>query len=421
MIDAPAPRPAVSEPIPCPSCGSLLRIPTGTAMIRCPSCKTVLAVEAADAPPAPPPPAPVAKAAPAAPPLPFGRRPKPAAPAKPATPMARPASGPTVRARVVRDDPPARVPDAEQDPGEEERRRRMRRELAELEEEERRERKRYDQLIVDCRFGRFALYLLAAGAVSTCVASVCYLLFAVTTLTSYPAFELLGAAGLFVVLHWLTTTAGFGYACVGPPQVRGLAVAGVMVTALQAAFAVVSSFTLLALITREAVSYSGGSTREFVVESLLLSNVFSNLSALTDIAVHLLAGSLDRPQILVVPMIGGAIEFAKLSLIGLLANRYATEGKDPDLAHLGMRFVYRIFGVVLVGAILKVCVWGLVKLTGGEPLLLAWFAIPLMMVTNGYYMWWAFSWYAQYQVLKDTVDVVSAERFADRRERLDVV
>lgn len=408
----------MSEPIPCPNCGSLLRLPPGTPMIRCPGCKTVLAVESADAPPAPPPPPVPAK--PASVPLPFGRKPKPMPPVAVPRPAA-PISGPTVRARVVKDDPPARVPDADRAPDEEERRRQMRRELAELEEQEQRAHEQYDQLVVDCRLGRVALYLLAVGALSTCVSSMFYLLFGVTTLTSFPTVELLGISGLALMVHWLATIAGFGYACVGPPKVRGLAIAGVMMTVLQAAFSVVSSLTLLAMITRDNISFAGSSPRDYVVDNLLLSNVISNLSVLSDMPVHLLSGSLERPQILIVPILGGAIEFAKLSLIGLLANRYATDGKDPDLAHLGMRFVYRIFGVVLVGAILKAAIWALVKLTGGEPLLLAWFAIPVMMVTNAYYMWWAFSWYAQYLVLKDTAEVVTADRFSDKRERLDVV
>lgn len=413
----------VSEPVPCPNCQALLRLPPGQSTVRCPSCQMVLAVETDEgevppAPPVPPPPAPVTAV-----PLPFGR-PKPATPVPP-PPVARPATvrqAPPKRARLAPEDPyAAPTPERDESEVDDERRRKIRDQLREAEEKERQAQIEFEELSEECRYARTGMQSMAYGAVASCIAAVCYFLFTVTTLTSITFFPLLWIAAGMLVCHWIATLAGFGYCSAGPRGMRPMAIGGILVTVLQIGLAIGTALVLLARISADAVSYQSGVTKSYVSENLLLSNVFNNLSTVIDMPVYVLAGALSDLGILILPLIGGTLEFAKLSILGLITNRYASEGKDPDLAHQAMRFVYRIFGLVLIGAILKCSIWGMVKFTGGEPLLLAWFSIPIVMVTNGYYMWWAFAWYAQYQVMIDTVEVMMPDRFLDRRDRLDMV
>jgi LSD1 subclass zinc finger protein len=49
---------AADEPLPCPSCGAMLRLPPGATSVRCPGCQAVLDLDDGDAPPEPPPPPP---------------------------------------------------------------------------------------------------------------------------------------------------------------------------------------------------------------------------------------------------------------------------------------------------------------------------------------------------------------------------
>jgi hypothetical protein len=112
-------------------------------------------------------------------------------------------------------------------------------------------------------------------------------------------------------------------------------------------------------------------------------------------------------------VLAAAGEFAKLSVLGVITNRYAVLAKDPDLGHKGMRFVYRIFAMVLVGPILKGAIYGL--------LVVGWISVPLLLATVGYFLWWAFSWFTQYQVMMDVADILRPERLVDKRDRLDYV
>lgn len=394
--------------IACPTCKAMLRLPPGSEMVRCPRCKTVLAVETA-APTAPPPPRPAL-------PLPFDR---PAGPVEPVAAKPPPAAAPapvarsTVRGKLVRED---------DDPAEE---------LAREEREKDRRRRREEQdelakvlepLAAVCRPARAGITLMAYGAVASCLAAVFYFCYDVTTLFApggYPAVLVL--AGAFLGLHWLMTVAGFGFCIAGPKPMRPMAAAGVIIMVIHMGVFIPLFMALAALVSLDETGGAGSSTRGVLSNALLLSNLFNNLTTLTDLPVYLLAEGLVRPAVLILPVIGGALEFAKLSLIGILTNHYAVDGKDPELGHLALRFVYRIFWLVIAGVVLKMGLWLVAKLTGGEPLLLAWFAIPVWMLTNAYFLWWAFAWYAQYRTMMDTTEIITPARFADKRDRLDTI
>ena len=45
----------------------------------------------------------------------------------------------------------------------------------------------------------------------------------------------------------------------------------------------------------------------------------------------------------------------------------------------------------------------------------------VLLATVGYFLWWAFSWFHQYQVMMDVADILRPERLTDKRERLEYV
>lgn len=396
--------------IACPTCRATLRLPPGADMVRCPRCKTVLAVET-QTPTAPPPPRPA---------LPLGR---PAGPVEPVAPRPapRPAPLPTapmfpagrpVRGQLVEEEEVAEELSAE-DREKEKRRRRD-----ERDEVDRSLRK----LEAVCRPARVGITLMAYGTLASCLASVFYFLYDVTTLftaTGLP--PVLFFAGAVLGLHWLLTVIGFGFCAAGPRAMRPMAASGLVVMLIHAGVFIPILTITAAAVSLDDVGFGGTGPRGALSHTLLLSNIFNNLTTLTDLPIYLLADGMVRPAVLILPVVGGALEFTKLSLLGILSNHYAVEGKAPELGHHCLRFVYRIFWLVIAGVVLKLGLWLLVRLTGGEPLLLMWFAIPVWMITNGYFLWWAFAWWAQFQTLLDTTEVITAARFADERPRLEVV
>ncbi len=407
------------EPLPCPSCGALLRLPPGATTVQCPGCQALLELDADDESPPP-----AAEQPKPAIPLPFGGPPKPAKPLPtPERKVAIPAVR-AVKAKLV-DDGPADDPYAVRAAPDEAataaaRRRAVQEQLDELDEQEERKLEEFEELTGRCAYARVGMKLLALGSLAGTLAAVSYSLFVISTLTSTPLTIIAGVGGFFLVLHAILTAGGFGACAAGPRATIAPALSGLGVTALHIGLTVGAAVILLKLVSVEGVTYRGTDLRQYVSESLLLSNAFSNLSVLCDIPIYLLTGIPDRPALLALPMVGGMLEFAKLSLMGVLANRFAAEGKDPKLAHDAMRFVYRIFGVVLVALGLKIGAYAFAVLFGGEALQQNGFAISLLMMTNGYFMWWAFACFAQFQTMQDVSEIVTAERFADKRERLEV-
>ena len=404
------------EPMPCPKCGSLLRIPDNVPMIRCPNCQTILALESDDEEvplePAPSQPAP----------LPFGQGAK-RAQAKPV-----PASVPRsiVRAKLADDrpTPTGRNPyekGEELDPVERERRHReqMRQELAELDEAERKAERRYERIRNETRHARTALNFFSGAAIAAAASGLFYFLYTFLALFDIPIVELLWLSGVGLIFHFLLTTTGFGFGCAGPKQARVMAIFGLIIVIAQEIIFGLASLTLLSMIDPDAIGFNSGTNRGFITNSLLLGNLCCNLSTVIDLPVYLLTGMLDRPWLLLFPIIGGCLEFAKLSLLGLIVNRYAILGKAMELSHNAMRFVYRIFGLVLVGTVVKIVIYAGTRLLGALPMQSEIFAIPIVLCTNGFYLWWCFSWFAQFQVIRDIVEVVTADRYTDLRYRLD--
>jgi LSD1 subclass zinc finger protein len=394
----------VSDTVPCPTCQAVLKLPPGAPAVRCPNCKTVLNVQVAP---------PAAPAAAKAPPLPFGR-PAPARPAPVSPPAAPKPSGPAVRAKLAHDDDPFDAPPAtDEEAAERERERRIREELAVLDEQERKQQRRYDELVGLCKHARVGMQLFAIGSIGSSLAALIATFFVVTSLTATPFIPLAGLAYGLMALHWLLTFAGFGYCCAGPREVRGAAVAGLVVTAAHVMFNLFAGAVVLPAVSIASMTYQTEGFGTFIIHNLLIADCICNLLTLTDLPLFFNSITpVPIPMVLMLAL-AAAAEFAKLSLLGIITNRYAVMAKDPDLGHKGMRFVYRIFVLVLIGPILKGMIFGL--------LLVGWISVPLLLATVGYFLWWAFSWFNQYQVMMDVSDILSADRLTDKRDRLDYV
>lgn len=397
----------MSMMVTCPTCQAMLRVPPGADTIRCPQCKTVLALQMpATAPPTPPPPPEPAKPAI---PLPFARPPASVPP--PLAKPPEPARARTVKGKFVEE---YEETDAKPLPDDDEPRRRR-----ELTDEEKLER-RMDRAAEVTRPARVGITLIAFGAIASCIAPLGVALFFVSTLfmqSSDNPFIWLPILG--VGCHWLLTLAGFGFCCFGPKSMRHMAIGGVIVMLVHA----VATLALIDLTVRSIslanAGFGGMNEEPGLIGAVLFANIFNNLSGVANIPVlvhfglHNTIGGLA----FVVMLFAGGLEFAKLSLIGILANHYAVEGKSPELGHQSIRFVYRLFWVVIVGFVGEMIIVGCTLLGFG----LIFLSLPSMMLMNGYFLWCAFAWVMQFQVLNEVTEVITPERFTDKRANLDLM
>lgn len=392
----------MGEPVPCPNCQALLRLPAGATTVRCPSCKAVLELDPGDEPAAPPPPTRAAAV-----PLPFGRPAKPMAASAP-VPAVR---GKPVKARVVAEEPPrdADLTAAELD--EDERERDIRRQLRDLDAEAKKKEARFFVASDECESARQGLLLLAVGALCSVVSSVLAIFFPLGGLFGTPIVSVAGLGGLLLTGHWGFTVAGLGFCLAGPREVRGTAVLGIALTLGHLMFNAIATFVCVA--PNVGLDMFQDSTRgdSYVFASLIVGNCVCNLTVTSNLPYYVLHPQSVRYSAVVMLLVAAAFEFAKLSVIALMANQYATLAKDPDLAHSGMRFIYRIFALMLLGPVVNLAV----TLTFAADVVY----IPLIMASVAYYLWWSFAWVAQYRVLLDIREILTPVRLLDRRDRVD--
>ena len=401
----------MSEPVPCPNCQTPLILPAGATTIVCPTCHAELEVEPADTP-APPP----ARPAPAAP-LPFGR---PVAPPPVARPLPVPVGKPVKARRAPADpDPPAKSSDpyaprtAADEAGEAAaRRRELRDALAELDDEEERAEVREAELDVQCAAARLGLKLFSFAAAASAAVALLTGLFAVGCMSAAALIPVALLAAALQAGHLGLLLAGFGVCLNSPRETRGSAMLGILLTLGHILLSVSAAATLAGAIRPDDLAYQANAD-SFLQAVLPATNALMNLTLAADLPFYLQSGGSPPPLTLVVVAMAAVIEFAKLSVLGMLTNQFAMAGKDGTLGHHGMRFVYRVFSVVFVAPV----VVGLVTAT--VPLETAW--IPILFATVGFCLWWAFAWLALYQTLTDAQEVVTTVRVLDTRSRLDTV
>ena len=394
----------MSMMVTCPTCQSMLRLPDGAEMVRCPKCKTVLSVEN---PNAPKPPAKI--------PLPFGLPAGPVAPVSPPPVTARPAPPPASRP-PTRGKPIEEHEEYDDDEGDPTKPKKSWRET-----DSEKEARKLEAIDVYVQPAKIGMRLMAYGAVASALTPIFFLLFFVSTLIGPSGImPVLYLCTLVLSLHWPLTFVGFAYCCAGPRAMRSMAVAGLCVMLAHSAVTFVLVRGAGEMINLNTTGFHHSADSSAVVGSLILSGLFNNLSYITHLPAYILfSSSIGNIAWMIWPMLAAGLEFAKLSLIGIITNAYCIEGKDPEAGYLALRFVYRIFWLVIIGVVLEIALILGFTLTGGDRLLLAWFGLPVMLIVVGYNLWWAFAWYEQCRVMFDSLEVMTAARFADKRARMD--
>lgn len=330
----------MSELTPCPTCQATLRIPSGAAMIRCPNCKTILAVEPIAA-------APVM----AAPPLPFGRAlPTGGVPvARPVPTNAQGSAPSTVRARlapVTEDHLASRADDSAEMI---ERRRKWKRELQKMEDRERRLKARYAELVEHCRYGRIAMNLVMWGmraqsvAIILLVAGILGTVLVSKVYGGMLAWSCIGFGGVATLL----ILGSFGFAIAGPEKGRHIGIMGVIVTLILAGLVTVQFLAGLVIIV--ATHYEP----KFWHETLPLWLAFSpgtELAMLAEQPARILKGH----PVTIIGSIAASLEFTRLILLAMLTQIYAAEAKESEIGHRAMAAVSGLFWVVLLAAMFRI-------------------------------------------------------------------
>lgn len=399
----------MSEPVPCPSCHSLLRLPPGATAVRCPNCKTVLEVEPADAPAAPPP-------APAAPPLPFGRP-------RPATPVAPPRAAPPIpaappkRARLAPDQSPYDKPADDGEPDEDEKLRQMRRDLAKLEEQEIEQQEWLEELAGHCKHGRTAMHLLTWGVRAYALAVLLQLV--TVAAAGFQIGEVvilaLPACLAFAGIGSLLFVVGFGFAIAGPLQCRHIGVMGLVISILHALGAVLQPGNLAIMAGVQGIDNHKGLWSDFLIVQDMLG-LATDLPLLADHPARFLQSyNWSIPG-----MIVAALEFTRLVLLAMLAQHYATSGKDPETGHRAFTTVNRVFWVVLLACSFRMAAAAIFDQMHPDDMLYVVGAAIHGAITFSCYFSLMIALLLFSRTMSDSIDLVDHRRFADKRERLEL-
>lgn len=391
----------------CPSCGSTLRVPAGASVVRCPRCKTELDIGEPDPPPS----------APVAPPLPFGPPAKSVGkptsakpPVKPAkTPPPTKPSGP-VRAELVDE----AAEEAEGRARAAARRRAAARDaLLEQREEEEARAEEFESLTNTCKHGRTALTILTyalrgyAGAMMLAAAAVAALLLSPEA----------GSAGVIValVLGQLATLAlglGFVFAILGPVQGRFLGIAGVVTILTQ----LVLLGVVLSKVLTPILGYQPGRITGYA-DALLAFHAIG-LATYVPMLAETPARLIQGYEFSVLGVVVGAVEFTRLVLACQLAQVYADTGKEPELGHKSFASVSNFFWVVMLGAMFRMAAaFGFDWAPSGD-LMHTIGSVAHAFVTVGILEIGGLIVLGQTFVMEKTVDVVTAERYILKGERL---
>jgi hypothetical protein len=372
-------------------------------MIRCPNCKTILAVE---------PDIPVPAAA--APPLPFGRPvPAGAAPvARQVQPPGRTAGHSTVRARlapITEDYLASQTGDSAEMA---ERRRKLKRELQKMEERERRLKARYAELVEHCKYGRIAVTLMMWGIRTQAVAIlvlVAGLMSTILVSSSYGSLMGWSCVG-FGGLATLQILGGFAFAIAGPEKGRHIGIMGVLVTLILAGFVTVQ------FLAGMAVLVSSPFRPEHWSEILPIWNVFSPGTELAMLSEQP-ARILKAYPFTILGSIAASFEFTRLVLLALLTQLYSAEAKEPESGHRAIAVVSGLFWVVLLAAMFRISAgfgfdWAQTEEMWGQ------IGIGVhAAITAGTLLGVGLAYFKLGQVMEDIIEIVDPRRLVDTDEK----
>lgn len=325
--------------------------------------------------------------------------------------MAKPAPAPA-RAKAA----PPPVPVIEAVETDEDKKQKIRKELKKLAREEEKAEEQYEELTEQCRNGRTAATILSwamrgyALGVLLVVVGVGAAAFGPSGTGSLYAFVAIAAGGLTM----LAMLAGFGFALAGPEAGRHLAVIGLVVVLLHAGVVgaqFVKGFADLGKGSAENDKYSWVEMGRF----LDVFGPVTNFTLLSEQPVRVL----KQYPLSVFGTFGSALEFTRLVILCLLAQNYASAGREREVGHASMETVSRVFWTVLLSAMFRVSfafmfdhaspeeLWAKVGLGAhGALTLFTLLAIGLFL-------------FKQSQILEDTAEACDPRRYSLHAERYD--
>jgi hypothetical protein len=390
----------------------MLRVPPEAKMIRCPACKTVLAVSTE----------PVEEV----PPLPFG--PVPVVPAQPLAPppMAMPYAPPLAQAAIpVR--PVAAPPRATEDidpsiydPNLKRRRRLVvatERAYEDLDEDEKKLYRKMERLRAQCRPGQQGMQILAwayrLGALGSVALAAAGLMLSLGADIGPLVMPVVGLNALF----GLVTAVGLGFCVAGPKGMRGSAAFGAIV-----ALATVACSPLAFSVASKQVRVNPTAPPElYDVQGDGAVVHFATMvpTHFLPVVPGLVFTEKFAPP-LFLAILAAVLELTRHFVVCALARFYAEEGKDPDLGYRSNRYLFRLAIIMTVVTVLVSA--GFVfeqrgTFVGGQR-----FDYLIMVVSlNLGVLTMAVSLLAQGQALSDIAEVVDAKRFADKARRLVMI
>lgn len=372
-------------------------------MIRCPACKTVLAVSL--------------ESAEATPPLPFGPAPvPPAAPPPPRPPVALPSS-PPLAAAVAAARPasaPARAVDVDIDPSiydpNQKRRRRLtvatERAYEDLDEDEKRLYRKMERLRKECGPGRAGMMILAW---TYRLGSVTYLLLAVAGLLLTFDQNIAAMVPVVVGLNALfaaATALGLGLCAAGPKGMRVPAGFGAVVALASAACSPLA-------FTETAKLYHISAAAPPALADKGDEAVVHYATMIPTHCLPLIPGFLFLHKLIPwLAIFAAVLELTRHFVVCAVARNYAEEGKDPDLGFRAIRYLFRLMLIMIVVTLAASGVWAIdqkeMKYVG------------MIVALNLGVLTMMISLAVQGQALSDISEIVDPKRFVDRARRLEL-
>ncbi len=319
---------------------------------------------------------------------------------------------------MVSDDP-YKPPTAEDEaPDEEARLRNIRREVREMEEAKEREEEHLEMLAGHCKIGRLSVHFLMWGVRVYALAILFQLLaVAMAGFTMYDYAALLGLTCLaWAGLDSILFCVGFGFALGGPTGARHIGVIGLVITILHMIGGILQPGNLALMAHFQEMDTSRGLWSELLPAQDILG-LATNFPLLADHPARFIRGyNYSIPGIAV-----AALEFTRLVLLALLAQNYASAGKEQELGHRSFQTVNRLFWVVLMTTSFRMALSALVDWTSADDM---WFKIGMAMhgaLTFSCYFSLGLTLFIHGQIMNDTIEVIDHRRYADKRDRLDIV
>ena len=240
---------------------------------------------------------------------------------------------------------------------------------------------------------------------------------AMAALTMYDYAALLGLTCLaWAGMDSLLFCVGFGFAIGGPTGARHIGIIGIVISVLHVIGGLLQPGNLAIMAQLQGIDASRGLWSEYLpVQDIL--GLATNFPLLADHPARFIRGyNWSIPGIVV-----ASLEFTRLVLLALLTQNYASSGKEQELAHRSFQTVNRLFWVVLMTTSFRMAISACVDWASPDDI---WFKLGMGLhgaLTFACYFSLGLTLLIHSQIMNETIEVVDHRRFADKRDRLDVI